>query len=584
MMDKLSEHFSFDGKYITNISDNKLNVVDLTNNKIVFTVKDENDLVSIRMDNYKNVLYMLYQNGDLYMFDIESGINMKISSIGVSGRIKQFDENQLIIAGENDEVLLFDLETNSKIASIYTNKGEDFSVITPDNYYYSTLGSIKNITFKTLKNVYSFEQFDLFFNRPHEVMSQIKSSNTDLQNTYKKAWEKRISVSGLENIDVKSLNIPKIKIDKTNIPLNAYSPDLKISVDMTENNEIISKLNVWINNVPVYGKSGKKTVASLKADIDLQLNQGKNTIEVSCTNAVGVESLKETIEVNCILRESHKPNFYLVVISTSEYQQSQMNLKYAVKDGRDLALLFSESNDFESIYIDTLFDQDATKENIINIKEKLLHSNVDDQVILFVSGHGLLDDNYDFYFATHDIDFDNPAERGVSYDQLEWLLDSIPARKKLFMMDACHSGEVDKEELIAFNDLKEQEGLKSGIKSYTYRAKVLQGEEDKGIGLQNSFELMQELFTNLNRGSGAVVISAAAGDSYALESDEWNNGVFTYSVLDGLKNQKADLNKNGEITVSELRDYVSEKVQQETGGRQKPTVRQENVEFDFRVW
>jgi len=70
------------------------------------------------------------------------------------------------------------------------------------------------------------------------------------------------------------------------------------------------------------------------------------------------------------------------------------------------------------------------------------------------------------------------------------------------------------------------------------------------LSLQNSFEIMQELFTNLNRGSGAMVISAA----------------------------------DGEVTVSELRSYVTEQVQELTNGRQKPTSRQENVEFDFRVW
>jgi len=81
-----------------------------------------------------------------------------------------------------------------------------------------------------------------------------------------------------------------------------------------------------------------------------------------------------------------------------------------------------------------------------------------------------------------------------------------------------------------------------------------------------------------------VVISAAAGDSYAMESDEWKNGVFTYSILQGLQSGDADANDNGEITVSELRDYVSQSVQDLTNGLQKPTMRQENVEFDWRVW
>lgn len=83
---------------------------------------------------------------------------------------------------------------------------------------------------------------------------------------------------------------------------------------------------------------------------------------------------------------------------------------------------------------------------------------------------------------------------------------------------------------------------------------------------------------------GMVVISAAAGDSWAMEADEWKNGVFTYSILNGMKTMDADLNNDGEITVSELRDYVSESVQDLTNGLQKPTMRQENVEFDFRLW
>ena len=100
----------------------------------------------------------------------------------------------------------------------------------------------------------------------------------------------------------------------------------------------------------------------------------------------------------------------------------------------------------------------------------------------------------------------------------------------------------------------------------------------------NSFELMQQLFADLRRATGTVIISSAGGAEFAFESSEWKNGVFTYSVLEGLKTGNADANKNGEITVSELRDYVFARVKELTNGKQNPTSRKENLEFDFRVW
>jgi len=93
--------------------------------------------------------------------------------------------------------------------------------------------------------------------------------------------------------------------------------------------------------------------------------------------------------------------------------------------------------------------------------------------------------------------------------------------------------------------------------------------------------MMEEMFTSISKGSGAVVISAAAGNGYALESAQWENGVFTYSIWDGLKNQKADLNKNGEIAVTELKDYVTETVYTMTeGNKNQPQVKRIST-FDF---
>ena len=109
-------------------------------------------------------------------------------------------------------------------------------------------------------------------------------------------------------------------------------------------------------------------------------------------------------------------------------------------------------------------------------------------------------------------------------------------------------------------------------------------DDTTSINLSNSFELMGELFVNLERGSGTQVISAATGDGSALERDDWNNGAFTYTVLNALKQMNCDNNEDGNISVTELRDYVIPEVYRLTNGLQKPTVRQENIEFDWNLW
>ncbi|MEO8149763.1 MAG: caspase family protein [Bacteroidia bacterium] len=268
-------------------------------------------------------------------------------------------------------------------------------------------------------------------------------------------------------------------------------------------------------------------------------------------------------------------------MGVQNYKDSIMNLTYSAKDIRDLANIFSKK--YPGCILDTLIDKRATKENILKLKNKLLKTNVDDKVIISLSGHGLLSDSLDFYYATYDIDFRHPENHGLLYDELESLLDSIPARNKLLLLDACHSGEVDKEESKLVADAGTQAadaGVAKGVRALKPRGVKVVSTKNS-IGLQNSFELMQQLFTDLSKGSGAVVISAAGGKEYAFEADKWNNGVFTYSVLKCF--EEKGITSEG-IKVSELKDYVIEKVSSLTNGQQKPTSRKENLVNDFRVW
>ena len=94
---------------------------------------------------------------------------------------------------------------------------------------------------------------------------------------------------------------------------------------------------------------------------------------------------------------------------------------------------------------------------------------------------------------------------------------------------------------------------------------------------------MKTIFNDLRQGNGAVVISSAGGVEYALEGDRWNNSVFTYSLLYGLRKKESDINNDGIIKVTELQKYLGLKVSELTNGRQKPTSRVENLENDFSI-
>ena len=514
--------------------------------------------------------------------------------------IKANDDSLVMVSCKNGEVIFLNANTGQKIATmVFAKNTKDFIIFTPDQYYYSSKKGTKLVGYLYGEKILTFEQLDLQFNRPDIVLSRIGLTDNQVIENFILARNKRLKKMGFNENDLASdVEFPVIEIrNKNQIPLQTNSSEILLELKMSSDQSDLDRLNIWVNDVPINGVNGidfgNLNKKEILRKLNIPLSAGPNKIQVSCHNALGVESFRETFMIEYKPLQQLDPDLYIVVLSVSNYHQNEYNLKYAVKDGRDLVSLYAEKqvNNYKHIHVDTLFNSDATLYNVLAIKQKLQKSKVDDHVILYVSGHGLLDDNLDFYFASHDMDFSDPALRGISYETLEDLLDSIPARKKLFMMDACHSGEVDKEELvedITPDDLLAQNNKdkKNGLKTYSYRgAKATTSSNTSNkLGLQNSFELMQELFTNLNRGSGAMVISAAGGDSYALESQEWNNGVFTYAVINGLKNNKADADSDGEVSVSELRSYVIEQVQELTNGRQKPTSRQENIEFDFRVW
>jgi hypothetical protein len=149
----------------------------------------------------------------------------------------------------------------------------------------------------------------------------------------------------------------------------------------------------------------------------------------------------------------------------------------------------------------------------------------------------------------------------------------------LILLDTCHSGMIgEKEEaLMASADFK----LPDGVRSIKQRGMIVSKAEELTSGAKQRF--IEELFLLPGTHRGVNIIGASGGAEYALESGQWNNGVFTASVIEGLRDKKADWDKDEDVIVSELRDYLGQRVPELTGNAQKPSVVAFERDQDFKL-
>jgi len=270
--------------------------------------------------------------------------------------------------------------------------------------------------------------------------------------TYRKAWEKRRKKLDITE-DQKS--IPEAVImNRDTFLYETNNSQVRLHIVGKDSLSTLKRLNIWINEVPVFGMHGLpiniKPGYSLDTSLNIRLGDGENIIEASVTNSSGAESFRIPLLLNYTPAVLHKQITHFIGIGIDRFAQPNHNLQYCSKDIRDLAKRFKVLYG-DKIRVDTLFNEAVTIDNIKALKQKLFQTDINDQVIISYSGHGLLSKNYDYYMSTYNVNFDLPEENGLPYDELENLLDSIPARKKLLLLDACHSGEVDKEDVNKIN-------------------------------------------------------------------------------------------------------------------------------------
>ncbi len=321
---------------------------------------------------------------------------------------------------------------------------------------------------------------------------------------------------------------PNLTVIPPNEMYTTKLQDLDIELRIISNEKInLSQIKIYQNRLALIPSKNTKIQDlgdgsyALKDRITLSDKFSVNEILVRVDQGdVNTESQKFRVNYAPV-----RPNLYLLSIGT------KTNLRYSTKDARDFAMAYEKQrfkalNYFNSIMIDTLIGPQATTQKIrvaiesIQAKINVGTLSEDDIVFLFFSSHGFVDENKDFRIQGDDFDPLSKSSTSVSYNsEILGPLQKLSCKKIIFI-DACQSG---------------------GAKA-------------------SNQDVIQAIHTLKNAPKGLTILTSSGESEESHEDIKWRNGAFTETLIDGLENGKADINKNGIITINEITDYVKREV------------------------
>ena len=487
-----------------------------------------------------------------------------------------YDKKLIAVPTSDRSIDVYKLN-NGKIEKLYELFGLNENgvfVKSNNDYYMASKMAYKNISFKYGEEYYPLEQFDGYLNKPHKVLEISPYKNELIEEYLKKAVIKRSKKQKFPS-QIELENLPKIKILDKHLFQNVVQESfVEFDVEVLKGKSEVEKYNVYIDGVPLYGLNGKR-ISSNSFKVKTPLIPGLNNVSVIAYDVNGLPSLKDELKVT--LQKEDEPTLYMVSLGVSKYEDVDYNLTYAAKDAKDVAQAFAKSAVFKEVKKKVILNEDVTLKSLDDIRAFVKEAKPSDVVVIFIAGHGTLDEDYNYYFAGHNMSFHNPKLAGVSYTDIQLLLNDLPTIRKVLFMDTCHSGEVDEE------DVEQSENTNTEEENIEFRAV---GNKAYNVSAEKALisDMATDLFIDTRKGTGATIISSASGMEVAREGKEWSNGLFTYCLLYGIKSGEADLDNNGQIWLSEIQEYVNEKVGELSGGKQTPTARSLNLSIDYRIW
>jgi uncharacterized caspase-like protein len=257
------------------------------------------------------------------------------------------------------------------------------------------------------------------------------------------------------------------------------------------------------------------------------------------------------------MQEQRLFNARALLVGIGDYTHPRFaSLPATARDARALAAILVEPGrcGYPSTHVRTITGPDGNAANIRAALEALAAStNPESTVLVYFSGHGgraLQGGQWRVYLCPREANPDELPHTAISGDEFSDRLATIPARKLLVMIDACHAA--------GSATLKAADGApvwKAGLPEVYYEA--------------------------LSRGSGRIVIASSKGDQFSYVRPQSDLSLFTYHLREALGG-KAAVRDDGLVHVLDVFHYVNEAVQADEP-RQTPVLKVNDLDLNFPI-
>ena len=217
-----------------------------------------------------------------------------------------------------------------------------------------------------------------------------------------------------------------------------------------------------------------------------------------------------------------------LLIGVSEYQPGLNPLPAAVKDVEAMrrVLVNPETGGFADEDITVL--KNPQPQDIRNaIYNLFANRRKDDLVLFYFSGHGIKDDRGKLYFSTRATKKDNGKlvkPSAVAASVLHESINDSRSQRQVIILDCCFSGAI---------------------------ATGMTVKDDGSVNLQEQLG-----------GKGRAILTSSSSTQYSFEQEGSELSVYTRYLVEGINTGAGDKDRDGWISIDELHDYASSKVQE----------------------